>query len=154
MRQVRRTALVAAMPQRMFDLINDIERYPEFVPGCVAADILERTASEIHARLTVGRGPLRTSFTTRNRLTPASQIRMDLVEGPFRSLQGRWTLTPVTGPEGDQVIGCRVLLELDFEPKSGLAGLAMGPLVEQTANSLVDAFVTRLASVPAGEKGR
>jgi ribosome-associated toxin RatA of RatAB toxin-antitoxin module len=147
MRQVRRSALVAATPQRMFELINEIERYPEFVPGCAAAQVLSRTPSEIQARLTVGRGPLRTSFTTRNHLTPDREVRMDLVEGPFRSLQGLWTFAPVTRPGSDDIVGCRVSLALDFEPRSGLAGLAMGPLIEQTVNSLVDAFVSR-AQIP------
>jgi ribosome-associated toxin RatA of RatAB toxin-antitoxin module len=147
MRQVRRSALVAATPQRMFELINEVERYPEFVPGCAAAQVLSRTPSEIQARLTVGRGPLRTSFTTRNHLTPDREVRMDLVEGPFRSLQGLWTLAPVTQPGSEEVVGCRVSLALDFEPRSGLAGLAMGPLMEQTVNSLVDAFVSR-ARIP------
>jgi ribosome-associated toxin RatA of RatAB toxin-antitoxin module len=146
MRQVRRSALVAATPQRMFELINDVERYPEFVPGCAAAEVLSRTASEIQARLTVGRGPLRTSFTTRNHLTPDRQVRMDLVEGPFKSLQGLWTLSPVTQAGSDQVVGCRVSLALDFEARSGLAGLALGPMIEQTVNSLVDAFVARARS--------
>jgi len=142
MRQVRRSALVAATPERMFELINEVERYPEFVPGCVAAEVISRTPTEIQARLTVGRGPLRTSFTTRNSLLPG-HVRMELVEGPFKSLQGLWTLAPVVQPGGEQVVGCRVSLALDFEPKSGLAGLAIGPLVEQTAGSLVDAFVAR-----------
>jgi ribosome-associated toxin RatA of RatAB toxin-antitoxin module len=143
MRQVRRSALVAATPARMFELINEVERYPEFVPGCAAAQVLSRTPAEIQARLTVGRGPLRTAFTTRNHLIADRQVRMELVEGPFRSLQGLWTLSPVTRPGSDEVVGCRVSLELDFEPRSGLAGLALAPLIEQTVNSLVDAFVSR-----------
>ena len=143
MRQLRRSALVAATPARMFELINEVERYPEFVPGCAAAQVLSRTASEIQARLTVGRGPLRTAFTTRNHLVPDQQVRMELVEGPFRSLRGLWNLVPVTQPGSDEIVGCRVSLELDFEPKSGLAGLALAPLMEQTVNSLVDAFVSR-----------
>jgi ribosome-associated toxin RatA of RatAB toxin-antitoxin module len=143
MRHVRRSALVAATPQRMFELINEVERYPEFVPGCAAAQVLSRTESQIQARLTVGRGPLRTAFTTRNHLIPGREVRMELVEGPFRSLHGLWTLAPVTQPGSDTVVGCRVSLALDFEPKSGLAGMAMAPLIEQTVNSLVDAFVSR-----------
>jgi ribosome-associated toxin RatA of RatAB toxin-antitoxin module len=145
MRQVRRSALVAATPARMFELINEVERYPEFVPGCAAAQVLSRTASEIQARLTVGRGPLRTAFTTRNHLVTDQQVRMELIEGPFRSLQGLWTLAPVTQPGSDKIVGCRVSLALDFEPRSGLAGLALGPLIEKTVNSLVDAFVSRAA---------
>lgn len=146
MRQVRRSALVAATPARMFELINEVERYPEFVPGCVASEVLSRTPTEIQARLTVARGPLRTAFTTRNSLTPDRQIRMELIEGPFRSLLGLWTLTPVTKPGSDQVVGCRVSLVLDFETKGGLAGLALGPLIERTASSLVDAFAARARS--------
>jgi ribosome-associated toxin RatA of RatAB toxin-antitoxin module len=147
MRQVRRSALVAATPERMFELINEVERYPDFVPGCIAAEVLSCTSSEIQARLTVGRGPLRTSFTTRNSLLPG-QVRMDLVEGPFKSLQGLWTLAPVSQPGSEKVVGCRVSLALDFEPRSGLSGMAIGPLVEQTASSLVDAFVARARSFP------
>lgn len=146
MRQVRRSALVAATPARMFELINEVERYPEFVPGCVASEVLSRTPTEIHARLTVGSGLVRTAFTTRNCLTPDRQVRMELVEGPFKSLLGLWTLAPVTDPGSDQVVGCRVSLALDFEPKSGLAGLALGPLIERTAGSLVDAFAARARS--------
>jgi len=149
MRQVRRSALVAATPERMLELINEVERYPDFVPGCIAADVLSRTPTEIQARLTVGRGPLRTVFTTRNRLEPGL-VRMELVEGPFKSLQGLWTLTPVIEPGSDKIVGCRVSLALDFEPRSGLAGLAIGPLVEQTASSLVDAFVARARNPKAG----
>ncbi len=143
MRQVRRSALVAVTPERMFELINEVERYPELVAGCEAAEVLSRTPAEIRARLTISRGPLRTAFTTRNSLTPNRQVRMELIEGPFRSLLGLWTLTPVTEPGTDLVVGCRVSLGLDFETKGGLAGFALGPLIEQTASSLVDAFVAR-----------
>jgi len=140
MRQIRRSALVAASPQRMFDLINDVERYPEFVPGCAAAEVLERGQDSLRARLTVGSGPLRTSFVTRNRLLAPHRIDMELDEGPLKSLTGKWQLTPVAG--GD-VSGCRVDLDLAFEVQPGLAGLALGPAIERVAGSLVDAFVAR-----------
>lgn len=141
MREIRRSALVPVPPQRMFELINDIEHYPQFVPGCHAAEVLERQSDLVRARLTVGAGALHTSFTTRNRLEPHRHIRMDLEEGPFRSLTGLWTLQPLQTP-GGEVTGCSVELVLRFEMK-GLASLALGPLVERMAGSLVDAFVTR-----------
>lgn len=145
MRQIRRSALVAASPQRMFELINDVERYPEFVPGCAAAEVLERNADSVRARLTVGSGPLRTSFVTRNRLQAPHAIDMDLDEGPLRSLHGQWRLTPV---KAGTVDGCRVNLDLVFEVQGGLRGLALGPLIERMAGSLVDAFVARARSNP------
>ena len=140
MRQIRRSVLVAASPERMFELINDVQRYPEFVPGCTAAEVLERGEDSLRARLTVGNGALRTTFVTRNRLQPPHAIDMELDEGPLRSLSGKWRLTPVTA--GD-VTGCRVDLDLSFEVKAGLLGMAMGPMIERVAGSLVDAFVAR-----------
>jgi ribosome-associated toxin RatA of RatAB toxin-antitoxin module len=145
MRQIRRSVLVAASPERMFELINDVERYPEFVPGCAAAQVLERDADSLRARLTVGHGAMRTTFVTRNRLQAPHAIDMELDEGPLRSLSGKWRLTPVAAGE---VSGCRVDLDLTFEVKSGLMGLAMGPMIERVAGSLVDAFVARAREKP------
>jgi ribosome-associated toxin RatA of RatAB toxin-antitoxin module len=140
MRQIRRSALVAASPEHMFELINDVARYPEFVPGCAAAEVLERGEDSLLARLTVGSGALRTTFVTRNHLQAPHAIDMELEEGPLRSLSGKWRLTPVAA--GD-VAGCRVELDLTFEVKGGLLGMAMGPMIERVAASLVDAFVAR-----------
>lgn len=141
MREIRRSALVPVPARRMFALINDIERYPEFVPGCRAASVLERGEGMQRARLTVGSGALHTSFVTRNQLVADRSVRMDLEEGPFRSLTGQWTLEPLPGADGEA--GCSVQLVLRFELQRGLAGLAMGPLIERMAGALVDAFVAR-----------
>ncbi|HTQ36684.1 MAG TPA: type II toxin-antitoxin system RatA family toxin [Steroidobacteraceae bacterium] len=144
MRHIRRSALVAVSPQRMFELINDVESYPQFVPGCSGASVLERDGDSLRARLTVGSGLLRTSFVTRNHLRPPHAIDMELDEGPLRSLTGKWRLVPVAA---GSVAGCRVELDLDFEVERGLAGLALGPAIERVAGSLVDAFVARARAV-------
>jgi ribosome-associated toxin RatA of RatAB toxin-antitoxin module len=143
MRRLHRSALVAATPERLYQLINDVERYPEFVPGCTGARVLARGEGFVEARLEVGSGLLRTAFTTRNTLEPSHRVTMDLVEGPLKSLHGVWTLVPVTAPENGTVLGCRVELDLAFEPAGGLSGLALGPLLERTASSMVDAFAGR-----------
>jgi len=121
----------------MYDLINDIERYPEFVPWCTAARIVSRTDHEVVATLNIKRGPLKTEFTTRNLLEPGSRVLMQFVSGPFRVLEGLWTLTAL----GD--LGCRVELEMRFEFANRVAGTLFEPLFEDTAASLVDAFVKR-----------
>jgi ribosome-associated toxin RatA of RatAB toxin-antitoxin module len=148
MRHIHRSALVALSPQRMFDLINDIARYPEFVPGCSAARVLHATPERVHAELTVGSGVMKTTFSTINLLQPPGLIQMQLQSGPLRRLGGQWVLTPI---ESAAVSGCRVELDLAFEPDAGLAALAMAPLVERLATTLVQAFVARaraLAPVP------
>jgi ribosome-associated toxin RatA of RatAB toxin-antitoxin module len=150
MREIRRSALVPVTTRRMFELINDVGAYPQFVPGCSAAAVLESTPAWMRARLTVGSGMLRTSFVTRNTLTPDSRIHMALEEGPLRSLDGVWTLTPVMQPGSDVEMGCRVELQLSFEVQGGLAGMAMGPMIERTAGGLVDAFVARARREASG----
>ena len=137
MREVKRSALIAESPERMYALINDIERYPEFVPWCTAARVESRKESEVVATLTIKRGPLRAEFTTRNLLEPGKRVLMQFVSGPFRVLEGLWTLTPL----GD--LGCRVELEMRFEFANRVAGTLFAPLFEDTAASLVDAFVKR-----------
>lgn len=121
----------------MYQLINDVERYPEFVPGCTAARIVSRKDNEMVASLIIKRGPLNAEFTTRNLLEPDKRVLMQFVSGPFRVLEGLWTLTPL----GD--LGCRVELEMRFEFANRVAGALFEPLFESTAASLVDAFVRR-----------
>ena len=137
MREVKRSALIAESPARMYDLVNDIERYPEFVPWCTAARIVSRKENEVVATLTIKRGPLKTEFTTRNLLEPASRVLMQFVSGPFRVLEGLWTLTAL----GE--LGCRIELEMRFEFANRVTGALFEPLFEDTAASLVDAFVKR-----------
>ena len=93
----------------------------------------------------------RTSFVTRNQLVADRSVRMDLEEGPFRSLTGEWTLEPLPAAPGES--GCSVQLVLRFELQRGLAGLAMGPMIERMAGSLVDAFVARARQGVAGAAG-
>jgi len=121
----------------MFSLINDIESYPAFVPGCTHARVESRTPGEIVATLGVQKGPMRAELTTRNTLEQDRRVHMSLVQGPFRELEGEWTLTPV----GDN--GCRVDLSMRFAFKNPMSAVLLEPLFEQTASSLVDAFVAR-----------
>jgi ribosome-associated toxin RatA of RatAB toxin-antitoxin module len=141
MREVKRSALIAEAPARMYQLINDVERYPEFVPYCTAARVSSRKGNEMVATLNIKRGPLNAEFTTRNLLEPDKRVLMQFVSGPFRVLEGLWTLTPL----GD--LGCRVELEMRFEFANRVAGALFEPLFENTAASLVDAFVKRAREV-------
>src|ERR1044072_6589513 len=95
MREVKRSALIAETPERMFELINDIESWTSFVPRCTSARVVSRKVGEVVATLHIKRGPLKAEFTTRNLLEPSSRVLMQLVSGPFRVLEGLWTLTPL-----------------------------------------------------------
>jgi ribosome-associated toxin RatA of RatAB toxin-antitoxin module len=141
MREVIRSALVSVAPETLFGLIADVERYPEFVPGCRFAAIESQDGAEVVATLGVERGPLNTRFTTRNTLEPPERLRMKLERGPFSTLEGVWEVRPV-GASGSEVT-----LTLRFEFANRLAGMMLTPIFEETAKSLVDAFVARARSM-------
>ena len=137
MRTLTRSALVACPPAEVFAIVNDVGSYPQFVPGCAAAEVLLATDEEVVARLRVQRGPLSTELTTRNRPMPHSEIRLELVAGPLRTLEGAWKFSPVGSN------GCRIELELQFEFSNPLKAALLDPLIEGVATSMVQAFVAR-----------
>jgi len=141
MREVKRSAMVARPAANIYVLINDVGAYPSFLPWCSHARIDSVDGDEVRATIGVQRGPLKMEFTTRNVLVPDTSVHMMLDQGPFKELDGLWTLTPI----GD--LGCRVELQMRFAFKmSGMASV-LEPIFEQTAASLVDAFVARAREV-------
>ena len=137
MREVKRSALVARPAAELFGLINDIESYPQFLPWCASARVESRTPHEIVATLAVRQGALHGEFTTRNTLEPERRVRMQLVSGPFRVLQGEWLLTPLGAA------GCRVELSMRFAFRNPLTALVFERQFAATVGALVDAFVAR-----------
>jgi ribosome-associated toxin RatA of RatAB toxin-antitoxin module len=141
MRSLHRNALVPYTPAEMFDLVNDIEAYPQFLPWCRSAHVLHRDEKQIRATLKVAKRSLETSFTTLNLLKTNEQVEMRLIEGPFRRLEGLWRFEP----RGTS--GCRVSLDMAFELSSKLTALTLGSVFNHAANFLVDAFVKRANEV-------
>lgn len=135
--KIERSALVPYAAAQMYALVNDIERYPEFMHGCLAAEILERDESVLVGKLTLGRAGFRYSFTTRNELIPYEGMNMNLVDGPFKRFRAEWQFKALTDT------ACKVSLSMSFEWAGGLLGGAMEKLFQQSANSLVDSVVER-----------
>ncbi|HEY4365991.1 MAG TPA: type II toxin-antitoxin system RatA family toxin [Steroidobacteraceae bacterium] len=143
MRQVERNALVPFSPQQMFALVEDIERYPEFVPWVASAQLVERTANEVVGRLEMQRSGLRETFTTRNVLMPPHQMDLALVDGPFKTLEGRWRFDPIADR------GTRIGLSIRFEFANPMLSLLLSKSFEKSCEQLVDAFVARARAVYA-----
>lgn len=141
MTTISKNALVAYSAAEMFDLVNDIESYPNFLPWCGGSKVLSRNEDEVRATVEIAHGSLHKSFTTCNRLQTGKMIEMRLEEGPFKRLEGFWRFDTL----GERA--CKVSLDLEFEFSSKLVGLAMGPIFSQIANSLVDAFCKRAVDV-------
>lgn len=141
MPEIRRSALVPHTALQMFDLVADVERYPEFLPWCARAEVLAREGEHVVARLVLAHSRARTEFTTRNRLVTGEFLEMRLVDGPFTMLEGRWDFRPIADA------GSRVELVMRFETRSSLAGLLLGPTFESICNQLVDAFGRRARAI-------
>lgn len=135
--QIDKTALVMHPAHRMFHLVNDVARYPEFLPWCADTEIHEETGDQIVASMDIAKGGIRHRLTTRNQLLLPDTIEMNLVDGPFRNLSGRWHFKSLDDN------ACKVILTLDFEFSGSLARMTFGPVFNQAANTMVDAFCRR-----------
>lgn len=144
MRKVHKNALVPYSAADMYALVNDVARYPEFLPWCRGAQVIEQSEIMMRARLDLVKGRFSRSFTTRNYLTPGQAITMTLEDGPFKTLEGRWKFTDL-GQEGS-----KVELDMEFQFESGLLDLIAGPIFHDICNSLVDAFIRRAHQLHGG----
>jgi ribosome-associated toxin RatA of RatAB toxin-antitoxin module len=145
-RNVQRSALVPYSARQMFELVDDIESYPEFLPWCSGARIESREDAVLEATLELNKGGIRKAFTTRNLRHEYDSIQMQLVGGPFSHLDGGWRFTDIAGQ------GCKVELGLQFEFESTLVDIVFGSFFEDTCNSLVDAFTQRATAVYGGSR--
>ena len=137
MRSVRRNARVKYSAMQMFDLVDDIESYPQFLPWCQRADVRRRTEAAVEATLDVGLGGVHKQFSTRNRLVRPKLIEIKLVEGPFRSLDGAWRF------EDKEEGGSEVSLKLDFDLSMSPLNMIFAALFEEVVRSQVTAFTSR-----------
>lgn len=137
--QIRRQALVRRTPEQMFDLVNDVEAYPTLFPWCVAASVPVREKGALTARLDLRFAGFTQSFTTRNTFERPRRLRMQLVDGPLRALDGEWTFAAL----GED--GCRIALALDFDYAGKLMGPALRLGFQGIASRMVDDFCAAAA---------
>ena len=141
MPQVERAALLPYSAEQMYQLVNDVERYPQFLPGCGDARLLSSSDDELVAMIEIAKAGMRRWFTTHNRMVPGRRIELTLVDGPFRSLHGHWSFEPIDAH------CCRVALSMRFEFSNPLLAVALGGIFSQMVSGMVDAFNRRAAEV-------
>jgi ribosome-associated toxin RatA of RatAB toxin-antitoxin module len=134
---ISKSALVPFSAEQMFQLVDEVPRYPDFLPWCGGAEELSRDGDTVRASVAIAHSGINKRFTTLNRLQHGKMIEMQLVDGPFKHLHGFWRFEALSDT------ACKVSLDLEYEFSSKLLGLAVGPVFSQIANSLVDAFVAR-----------
>jgi len=135
MKVVEKNVLVGHTPAQMYALVNDFERYPAFLPWCSGAEVLERAGENVRARLHIDYFKVRQHFATRNVCIADQSIDMELEDGPFEALSGRWHFLPL----GD--VGCKIEFRLAYQFSSRILEKLIGPVFDHISASLVDAFI-------------
>ena len=138
---ISRSALVMYSVDQMYQLINDIPAYPNFLPDCNDSRVIRQDDQSVTAALLVSKGGLSKWFTTKNTLISNEKIHLSLVNGPFKKLEGYWLLTALSDD------ACKVSLELEYEFSNKLVSLAFGKVFGHFSNSLVQVFTQRAKEI-------
>jgi ribosome-associated toxin RatA of RatAB toxin-antitoxin module len=141
---VKKSALVYHSTAQMFELVKDVEAYPQFLPWCHSARVLREDEAQVCAEIVVSRLGIRQTFSTCNRYEENRWMRLELRDGPFRKLHGEWRFKALRED------ACKVELEMDFEFSGALIDKAFGSVFHHAANTLVDAFCKRADEVYGG----
>jgi ribosome-associated toxin RatA of RatAB toxin-antitoxin module len=142
MKTVHKSVLIWYSAQEMFDLVTDVDRYPQFLPWCDHASVVPEDTG-MHARIGIAFGGLHQTFETHNEHVPGREISMKLVKGPFSKLEGQWKFTPL----GENQRACKVELELHYGFSNATLSRLVGPVFDKIAGSMVEAFVKRAEQV-------
>lgn len=138
---VHKSVFLGYSVEQMFDLVARVEDYPKFLPWCGGVKVLERTDDTLVACLAIHFRGVRQSFTTRNHNIRPTQMKMKLVDGPFKVMDGAWTFKPLRAD------ACKVEFDLHYEFSSSLLDRLIGPVFGMIANSMVDSFCKRAETV-------
>ena len=135
MAQVEKTVLVGHSAERMFNLVDNVEDYPRFLPWCGGVDLLRRDDQVTEATLHIDYHGLKQKFTTENHKTFPTAMEINLKSGPFKHLEGFWRFTPLAED------ACKVQFRLQYEFSSTLLEKLISPVFSHIANTFVEAFV-------------
>lgn len=135
MKTVEKSVLVLHTAEQMFELVDRVEDYPRFLPWYGKTEVLERQNNELKARLYMDYKGVKQSFATHNHNTPPLEIRMNLLEGPFKTLHGTWKFIPLNEE------ACKVEFKLQYDFANAMLSTLISPVFGYLANQLVEAFV-------------
>lgn len=137
MPKLHRQALVVHKAKLMYDIVNRVDLYQEFLPWCSESTILESTDNTMTATVFMKKGLLDQSFTTKNKMLSEQKIELELLDGPFKKLSGTWIFSDISDH------GSKISLQLNYEFSNTIIAMVVGPVFNQIANALVDSFCKR-----------
>ena len=147
MKHVKKSVLLWYSPAEMYTLVTAVQDYPQFLPWCERADLLEQHATGMTARLHMALSGLRHAFTTRNVHVQDQSVVVKLVDGPFSSLDGHWKFVTLAKPAAQEGKACRIEFSLRYAFSNAALEAVLSPVFDRVANTLVDSFVKRAEQV-------
>lgn len=147
MKRVKKSVLLEYSPREMYALVTAVQDYPEFLPWCERAQVLEQRDACVTARLHLSYLGVRQAFTTRNLNTPDESVVLELVDGPFSTLDGTWLFLPVPAAHGPVAAACKIDFELRYAFANAALEAVISPAFDRIANNFVDSFVKRAEQV-------
>ncbi len=156
MKHVRKSVLLWYSPAEMYRLVTDVARYPEFLPWCDSASVLQEHADGVTAQVSLAYLGVRHAFTTRNVHLADTSVQLALVDGPFSALQGLWLFRPLgakatkanaTAAATTPQTACKVEFDLRYAFASPALQAVVSPVFDKVANTLVESFVKRAEQV-------
>ncbi len=137
MAKVEKSVLIGRSAQLMFDLVDNVEDYPQFLPWCSQTRVEFRDEEKTVATLHINYLSVKSYFTTENEKESPLRMSIRLVDGPFRRLEGFWRFKPLAEN------ACKIEFQLAYEFSSKMFEKVIGPVFSQITNTFVDAFVRR-----------
>ena len=147
MKHVKKSVLLSYSAHEMYRLVTDVKAYPGFLPWCEKAEVLSEDASGMTARLHLAYAGMRHQFTTRNTQVTDQSVVVSLVDGPFSLLDGSWYFKPLALPGHDEAAACKIEFQMRYAFSRGPLEALVSPVFDRVANTFVDAFVKRAATV-------
>jgi ribosome-associated toxin RatA of RatAB toxin-antitoxin module len=150
MKQVKKSVLLWYTPHEIYQLVIDVEKYPEFLPWCARVEVLDRDEQGPTVRLHLAYSGIRHAFTTRNVQVADESVHIKLVDGPFSLLDGTWRFVALplpAAPGGTDNAACKIEFELRYEFSNAILEAAISPVFDRIANTFVDSFVRRAEQV-------
>jgi len=125
----------------MYKLVENVDNYQDFLPWCSHSEELQRGDDWVEGAVTISKGAVKKTFSTRNKLKEFTQIEINLLDGPFSELHGFWEFSALKED------ACKISLELDYEFSSRMLGMVVGPVFNLVANAMVDSFVKQAKEI-------
>ena len=135
MHNIHKSAIVLHPAQKMFQLVDSVENYPQFLPWCGSTQIIERDNDKTIASIEINYKGIKQTFTTENTKKQNQEMSIKLIDGPFRSLSGEWMFKNLDKDS------CQIELKLEYEFSNVILEKLISPVFNMIANTFIDEFI-------------